>query len=269
MNEYKVLDKGYVKYFGHFGDDNTPLIAARQSTQNPTGIDIDKDDKLREYLWSKGHISPFHFCNVLVEIKLPIAIMRQIARHTGLRFNEFSARYSESIDEYYIPDFDNIKPQSKSNKQLSEGILSESVRVEAIKHIQESYDKSRQEYKTMLDNGVARETARFVQPVGNYTKGIFTGNLRDWLFFLNQRLDDDAQWECREYAKAIADIIRRLFPKTYSVFDEYTLNSVTLSKTEVEILKEVLIEGIDDYFWSNLNDKKIDVINNIIKKLGD
>ena len=117
--EYKVLDKGYVKYVRHMGDDLSPVEDARMSTNNPTGVDIAKDDKLREFLWKNQHTSPFEGCVLTVEMKIPLFTLHQLDRHRTLDINgfeetyddfrkytsrnEFSGRYAEFPDEFYIP----------------------------------------------------------------------------------------------------------------------------------------------------------------------
>jgi thymidylate synthase (FAD) len=59
----------------------------------------------------------------------------------------------------------------------------------------------------MLEHNVAREQARVVMPVGQYTEFFFSVNLRNLLHFLELRMDYHAQYEIRQYANAIFDIL--------------------------------------------------------------
>ena len=46
--------------------------------------------------------------------------------------------------------------------------------------------------------------------------------------------------QTREYAKAVAVIVKDLFPKSYAVFEEHTMGGVQLSATERNLLKTYL-----------------------------
>lgn len=261
--EIKVLDHGYVKMVGVLGNDNTILEFARMSTDNPTGVDIVKDDRLREYLWKNHHMSPFEAPTIQFEIKCPIFVARQLMRYRTFSFNEYSQRYSEAIEEYYVPDMENINKQSKSNKQIGNEPLSDSVRVEFIEDIIETQKYSIDKYKKSLNNGVAREMSRIMQPVSNYTKFRMSGNLRNWFNLLQQRLDSThAQHETCITAQAIAQIISELFPKTYSIFQDYTLNSITLSGSEKQVLCD-LIDRLTNCKMVDINEQELKLIQKL------
>lgn len=84
-NKYiKLWNAGYCKYVQHYGDDNTPLKAARMSTLNETGVDLVKDNNLRDFLWRKGHVSVYEQAGISIEIQVPIFIARQFMRHKSL-----------------------------------------------------------------------------------------------------------------------------------------------------------------------------------------
>jgi thymidylate synthase (FAD) len=239
--EIKVLDKGYVKLIGHFVDDNTPLLAARMSTGNPTGIDEKKDDKLREYLWKNNHVSPFEMANMTFEINVPLFVLNQLIRHK-MNKNIFSQRYAEVMPEYYVPEENRIKGQSKTNKQASEGELSEEIKNNFLNTIKSTQETIHNEYDKYIKDGISRELARINQPQSTYTKAMISMNLRDILFMLKQRLDSHAQYETRTVAEAIAEFVKQYYPKTYKVAEEYTFNSVQLSNKE----KQTLIDFLED-----------------------
>jgi thymidylate synthase (FAD) len=62
--------------------------------------------------------------------------------------------------------------------------------------------------------GVCREQARIVLPVATYSECIWTASTQSIMHFLRLRLDENAQFEIREYAQAIYDITLGIFPKT-------------------------------------------------------
>ena len=68
--------------------------------------------------------------------------------------------------------------------------------------------------------GIPKEVARVVMPAGHYSRMRATANLRNWLAFLKLRCAPGAQWEIRQYANAVAGIVRKQFPRTYGVARE-------------------------------------------------
>jgi len=109
--------------------------------------------------------------------------------------NEISGRYSVMKDEFYFPKSEDLRKQSKTNKQGSEGSLEEiqsAVFSEAIKsQCKNAYDL----YLRMLDAGVAREQARMILPLNLYTEFYWKQDLHNLLHFLALRLDSHAQYE--------------------------------------------------------------------------
>lgn len=223
QQEHKVLDHGYVRYIRHAGDDLSALEAARMSTGNPTGVDEGKDDRLRERLWRDRHTSPFEMNWLELEVQVPIFEARHIQRHRAFSFNEFSGRYAEMPDLYYIPDPARIKAQHATNHQMSGDAMGAEAQRLAVEVIEAAARHASALYRGLLKEGVARETARLVLPLNQYTRFRMGGNLRNWFHFLGLRLAEDTQWETRQTAEAVAAIIRDVWPKTYEVFDKYSL----------------------------------------------
>jgi thymidylate synthase (FAD) len=75
-------------------------------------------------------------------------------------------------------------------------------------------------YEDALANGVPKELARILLPVGRYSRMRASANLRNWLAFLTLRQAPNAQWEIRQYANALHDILAAKFPRTLALFDE-------------------------------------------------
>lgn len=241
--EISCLDHGYVKLIDFMGDDLSPLEAARMSTGNDTGSDPVKDDGLRDYLWRHKHATPFEMNALQLEVQCPIFVAREWMRHrVPFSYNEYSQRYSEALDLYYVPEFDRIQSgaQSNINKQSSDGLIPHSTSERIINHMQDEHIAQREMYESYLEYGLSRELARLNIPVSNYTKFRVQANLRGWLQFIDLRIRPNAQQEIRVYAQAIADIIKQLYPKTYGVFEEYTLLGASFGYTELNILRSVV-----------------------------
>ena len=217
-----VLDHGFVRLVDFMGNDLSIVRAARVSYDADwrSGEDEGKDEKLINYLWKNKHTSPFEACTITFEIKAPIFISRQWHRHRTWSYNEVSARYTELPSEYYIPNAAVIGSQSKSNKQ--QRVIEE--REDHTTHNQiEMYVSGCEHafviYKNLIELGWPRELARAVLPVSTYSRMFATVNLLNLLKFLSLRDHSHAQYEIREYAKAMKELVSRIFPVTMKVFD--------------------------------------------------
>jgi thymidylate synthase (FAD) len=113
-----------------------------------------------------------------------------------------------------------IGKQATKNKQSSEQGFT-AIQAERIQEVIAGHtQQARERYEYLLEMGVARELARLVIPVNQYTRFRASANLRNWLAFLTLRMDSGAQWEIRQYADAVAKEIAGLFPRTYTLFEE-------------------------------------------------
>lgn len=204
-----------VKYIGHWGDDLSPLEAARMSTGNPTGEDPGKDARLRRYLWDHRHLSPFEFSELILEVQCPIFVARQWFRHRTFSYNEFSGRYAEMDLGYWGPEA--FRAQGGANKQAGTGGLDLEAQEQAGSVYSAALHRAEEAYRELLAIGVCREQARAVLPLATMTRFRVKGNLRNWFHFLRERLDAAAQDEIRSEAEEVARIIRGIWPETYRV----------------------------------------------------
>lgn len=222
--EIKVLDKGFVRLESSMGDDTSIVRSARVSYSKGTKTKR-SDEGLINYLMRNQHTSPFEAVVFTFHVKAPLVVFRQHHRHRVWSYNEISARYSEMKDEFYIPDISRIKGQDSKNRQASGENLDPEIQRAAVEVIKTNADMSFEDYKILLDLGVARELARMVLPVNIYSEMYATVNLKNLMDFIRQRDDDHAQWEIREYAKAYKEIARTIAPIAMSAFDEYVVGN--------------------------------------------
>jgi thymidylate synthase (FAD) len=156
--------------------------------------------------------------------------------------NEYSGRYSEMKDEFYIPPTERLTTQSSLNKQGSSIIQIDNpdlVYEQLVEHSKQSYDL----YKNLLDDEhLSRELARTTLPLSNYTEWYWKINLHNLLHFLRLRADSHAQQEIVEYANAIIELIKDIVPLTYEAFEDYRLHSMNLSRMEKDLLGDFLKE---------------------------
>ncbi|HBB66867.1 MAG: FAD-dependent thymidylate synthase [Elusimicrobia bacterium GWA2_56_46] len=211
---HNVLDKGFVRLVDFMGGDQRAVESARVSFGSGSKGE-EKDKKLVEYLLAHGHHSPFEHSVFQFHVKLPIFVARQWMRHRVASYNEVSARYTEVQEEFYVPA--EFRVQDKINRQgsVKSGALDNKQLLEIYV---KSLDASYAAYRRLLESGVAREMARMVLPVAQYTQFHWTVNARSLMNFLSLRMDSHAQSEIREYAGAIAEIFKARMPWTWEAF---------------------------------------------------
>lgn len=239
-----LLDHGYLRYVAHLGDDLTPLEAARMSTGNPTGVDAAKDAATRDFLWRHAHATPFEMAVLQIEVQVPIFVAREWQRHRTQSFNEASGRYMEMPALYYRPEPGRFQLQSATNKQGSSGEIDAALREEMRCRMEAEQQLVRDNYEWYLAQGLSREVARIDLPLSQYTRFRAQTNLRNWLHFLNLRMAPNAQFEIRVYAHALAQLIQLLWPETWEVFREHTLEAATLSRTERVLVTQLLSRAL-------------------------
>lgn len=221
MLDYKidVLDHGFVRLIDHMGDDLSIVRAARVSYDAAwrAGADSGSDERLIRYLWTNQHSTPFEAVEFQFEVKAPIFIFRQWHRHRTWSYNELSARYRELPEEFYVPHPHNIGTQSKDNKQ---GRDVAGPHYGACNLIKETCAESFRTYHALLNDGVPREIARSVLPVATYSHMFAKTNLRNLFHFLSLRCDDHAQYEIRQYADAMLELIKPIAPVAVSAWEQ-------------------------------------------------
>lgn len=264
FKQFPVLDKGLVEVVDYMGGDESIPNAARTSYQAGTKT-VNNDRGLIRYLMRNSHSSPFEFPRITLRVKAPLFVFAQWVRHRTQSINCQSARYSVMLDEFYIPSKDNMKPQSKSNKQGREGELTEKQISDYLEAINTVCETSYKTYEQLLNQsngevlvpdveGLSRELARMVLPQNLYTNWVYTTDLHNLFHFLRLRADSHAQYEIRVYADLICDIVKQWVPIAYEAFEDYRLNAMNLSSMEVDMLKdfmnrdETIIQFSDDAF---------------------
>jgi thymidylate synthase (FAD) len=210
-----VLDHGFVRLVDHMGSDLSVVRAARVSYDADwrTGNDSGSDQRLIRYLWKHKHTTPFEAVQFTFEVKAPIFVLRQWHRHRTWSYNELSARYRELPTEYYVPKPEHIGVQTKDNKQGRRFDMEASVvQHEANNLIDSSCAMAFRDYRRLIEKGVPRELARSVLPVATYSHMFASVNLLNLFKFLTLRCDEHAQFEIREYAEAMLNLIQPIVP---------------------------------------------------------
>lgn len=221
-----LLDHGYVELIETWGSDERIVEAARMSTgkgfKGWGTPDVPGDEKLLRFLWENKHATPFEMAGLTIEVKAPIMVFREWHRHRTQSYNEMSARYVPLPDENYVPSMERMLAggQAVTNKQASGASLPEADALEWLAELSDVYAHAQRVYESGIRRGIARELARLPVPVARYSRMRASANLRNWLAFLTLRQAPNAQWEIRQYANAVSEIVAQRFPRTASLFAE-------------------------------------------------
>lgn len=276
------LDHGFVGLVDHMGSDSSIVQSARVSYGSGTKS-VREDRGLIRYLMRHEHWTPFEMVEFKFHIKLPIFVARQWLRHRTANVNEYSGRYSVMSDEFYIPERSQLMHQSKTNNQGRSGALDEVSKDGVIWLLEANSRHSYNTYKTLLghtegfydesgrdegpiydaydpssplltdefveNEGLARELARTVLPVSNYTEMYFKQDLRNLLHLIRLRSDSHAQYEIQVFANAIFELINKLVPLSIEAWEDYVRDAKTLSRMQHNLLLDLL----DDAAKEKLN----------------
>lgn len=220
-----VLDHGFVELVDWLGNDLTVVNSARVSFGKRKTEMSEGDNKLIKYLAKHKHWSPFRHVYLQFHCKVPEFVARQWYKHVvGIAYtesatvdhawNEISMRYVNAADfNVYVPN--GFRTQSEDNKQAS----TDELVADADGKLRQAYvDHCRQSltlYEKMVEEGVAKEQARGVLPLNIYTEFYWTISLQGLVNFIELRKHEGAQYEIREYAHVLEELVEHVVPVSY------------------------------------------------------
>ena len=225
----EVLDKGFIEVVDSLGSDLTVVNSARVSFGKRKKKFDDSDRRLVRYLAKYKHYSPFRHLQVQFHLKAPEFVMRQWYKHVvGIEttsnssakdhaWNEISGRYVP-VEEFYVPSV--WRKQSEDNKQASEGVLDDLQQKRMNMTYQVFLNQMEMAYDTMINAGMAKEQARIVLPLSQYTEVYWTASFQAIMNFIELRDEKTSQIEIQEYAKAMKELMFDVFPKTTEIWSK-------------------------------------------------
>ncbi len=238
--QFDVLDHGFVRLVDYMGDDGAIVQAARVSYGEGT-TKKSRDRELIRYLLGHYHTSPFEMVEFKFHVKLPIFVARQWIRHRTANVNEYSGRYSVMKQEFYRPEPDQLRTQSKTNHQArSTEELPDDQKSAFAEHQEQTQGHLYEEYNKFIDAGLARELARINLPLSMYTEWYWKIDLHNLLHFLRLRIDSHAQYEIRVYGEVIGEMVKAICPISWEAFEDYRLNALGFSAVELKIISEAV-----------------------------
>ncbi|NMB19405.1 MAG: FAD-dependent thymidylate synthase [Firmicutes bacterium] len=201
----QVLNHGFVRLVESMGGDAAVVRNARRCWRSEAKTE-NADRQLLRHLLKAGHKTPFEAMVFTFDVKTPLFVARQWFRHRIGSYNEESLRYCIAQREYFVPDHlegDALQAWIRQNEEafdFYEELVSGSGTVKMVK-----------------------EQARSILPIGTYTSFYWTVNGNALMNFLNLRLDKHAQYEIRQYAEAILELVKEVAPISFGEFEREVL----------------------------------------------
>jgi thymidylate synthase (FAD) len=190
--------------------EQTMAYVARVS--NPNNQENPNYAKLLGYCIKHNHWSVFEKSFMTLEIETTRGLAAQILRHRSFTYQEFSQRYADSsllAETIPVPE---LRRQDTKNRQNSIDDLDPEFVELTNKQIQTYFAQGMSLYQHLLDNGVAKECARFVLPLATPTRLYMSGSCRSWIHYIQLRSANGTQKEHMEIAEACKQIFAEQFP---------------------------------------------------------
>lgn len=157
------------------------------------------DEKIRKVLttiMSSGHFSTLEHASYTFAVEdVSRALTHQLVRHRLASYNQQSQRYVKFKEEPPI-----VRPASVDTNP------------EAAQAFDEAIDACWQAYDKLVQAGVPAEDARYILPNACETKIVVTMNIRELMHFFSNRCCNRAQWEIRELAWKMLELVRPTAP---------------------------------------------------------
>ena len=179
---------------------------------NPNNQENPNYAKLLGYCIKHNHWSVFEQSFMTLEIETTRGLAAQILRHRSFTYQEFSQRYADSsllAETIPVPE---LRRQDTKNRQNSIDNLDPEFVELTNKQIQTYFAQGMSLYQHLLDNGVAKECARFVLPLATPTRIYMSGSCRSWIHYIQLREKNGTQKEHMEIAEECKKIFSEQFP---------------------------------------------------------
>ena len=213
-----VLDHGFVRLDDAMASDLSVVNSARVSFGRRKEEMDDSDAGLIRFLMRERHGTPFEHNSFRFHVRAPIFVAREWMRHRVGSYNEFSMRYAEATDDFYVPAAEDVRTQVGKPGAYSFEPVEPDVAQRTQEELRAVYDEAYAAYQRLVDLGVARELARCALPVGAYTEFYWTVNARALMNFISLRNAETAQREIRRYAEACEQLFAGAMPVTHAAF---------------------------------------------------
>ncbi len=192
-----------VELLYHTPDPERAIATAARLCYAPVGaselMETMPEERVRSVLssiMSSGHFSALEHASYTFAVDgVSRALTHQLVRHRIASFNQQSQRYVK-----YTEGLETIKPESVSESP------------EANETFDAAINTAIESYKKLLELGIPAEDARYLLPNAAETKIVITMNVRELLHFFNLRCCNRAQWEIRDLAHRMLELVQPTAP---------------------------------------------------------
>ena len=151
-----------------------------------------------------GHESIIEHASATFEISgISRACSHQLVRHRLASFSQESQRYVEVAG---------LEQEAVMPHSVYENEDSAETWYAAMQDIERAYQR-------LLAAGIPKEDARFLLPNATPTRLVVTMNFRELRHFFTVRLHPAAQWEIRELAQRMLELVRPYAPSVFTDFE--------------------------------------------------
>ncbi|NTU70540.1 MAG: FAD-dependent thymidylate synthase [Coriobacteriia bacterium] len=192
-----------VRLLSHTPDPERSVAAAARLCYAPVGaaqlLETMTDEAVRKVLKiiiTSGHTSALEHASYSFAVDgVSRALTHQLVRHRLASYNQQSQRYVSYTEEPHFVCPPAIAAEPEAHKRFK---AANAAAFEA--------------YRALIESGVAPEDARYLLPNAMETKIVITMNIRELLHFFDVRCCKRAQWEIRDLALAMLELIEPTAP---------------------------------------------------------
>lgn len=208
-------------------EDIMEVIEAKENWEEDSRDELEaKKKSMIERFFRKRHMGPFEHPTATFAVEgVSRSCMAQLTRHRHATFDVQSMRYVDFSD-FDLTRKDIDKHIQSGDMDVIRDIISDYVVVpeEVDDNILPSYAidivESFNQYEDMVENGVNKEDARMVLPIGIKINLTFSMNARSLMHLLDMRLKANAQWEIRELAEKALEEAQDWMPTTFEIYED-------------------------------------------------
>ena len=179
---------------------------------NPSNQENPKVAGLLKYCVKHQHWSVFEQAFMTLEIETTRGLAAQILRHRSFTYQEFSQRYADSSLLGKTIPLPELRRQDTKNRQNSIDDIDPFTIQKYQMLMQDHFKDAMELYQKMLDEGIAKECARFVLPLAVPTRLYMSGSCRSWIHYITLRSANGTQKEHMDIAEECKKIFVEQFP---------------------------------------------------------
>lgn len=178
----------------------TVALAARTcySSKLPLAISKERAEYLIRELIERGHESVLEHASFTFAIEgISRVTSHQLVRHRLASYSQQSQRYVSVKEADFI-----IPPSVVENSEAQELFY-------------KAIEESKKAYQELVNLGIPQEDARYMMAQGIATNLVLSANARELLHIFRLRLCNRAQWEIRELAQKMLELVKDLAPAIF------------------------------------------------------